>query len=89
MNWAECRPELLAMAEQDLRIRTELAAGGSLFDGYHPRMRAVHDAHAARLAAIMDAAGWRGESQVGREGADAAWLIIQHAMLSERWSAER
>jgi hypothetical protein len=29
------------MAEEDLRVRAELAADGSLFQGYHPRMQAV------------------------------------------------
>ncbi len=46
---------LVGMAEQDLKVRAELAAEGSLFDGHHPGMQAVHDAHATRLAAIMDA----------------------------------
>jgi hypothetical protein len=80
LDWAELRRELLVMAEQDLRVRAELATEGSLFDGYHPRMQAVHDAHAARLEAITDAVGWPGESQVGRDGAAAAWLIVQHAI---------
>ena len=61
MDWSQLRHELLAMAEHDLTIRTELAAAGSLFCGYHPRMQAVHDAHAARLAAILAAHGWPGE----------------------------
>ena len=33
------RDELVAMAEEDQRVRAELASDGSLFDGYHPRMR--------------------------------------------------
>jgi hypothetical protein len=32
------------MVNEDHRVRAELAADGSLFDGYHPRMRAVHEA---------------------------------------------
>jgi hypothetical protein len=80
LNWAELRQELLGMAEHDLRVRAELAADGTLFDGYHPRMQAVHDVHAARLTAIMDVVGWPGESRVGRDGAEAAWLIVQHAI---------
>lgn len=68
------------MAERDLSVRGELAADGSLFHRYHPRMQAVHDANAARLAAIMGEHGWPGEPQVGPEGAEAAWLIAQHAI---------
>ena len=72
--------DLLAMASEDLRVRSELAADGSLFGDYHPRMRAVHDANAARLAAILQEWGWPGEPQVGTRGAKAAWLIVQHAI---------
>jgi hypothetical protein len=68
------------MAAEDLRVRTELAADGSLFEGYHPRMRATHDAHARRLSDIIDSLGWPGLAQVGPEAADAAWLIVQHAI---------
>jgi hypothetical protein len=79
-NWDAIGRELIAMAETDLRVRAELAADGSLFEGYHPRMRAVHDEHAARLAAILEAHGWPGTQRVGEEGAKAAWLIVQHAI---------
>lgn len=68
------------MAEEDLRVRAELAADGSLFEGYHPRMRAVHDAHAARLGEILGRLGWPTEPQVGKDAAEAAWLIVQHAI---------
>jgi hypothetical protein len=43
-------------------------------------MRALHDARAARLAATLDASGWSGESRVGPDGAEAAWLIAQHSI---------
>jgi hypothetical protein len=78
--WTAARIELLAMAEKDLRLRSELEADGSLFQGYEPRMRALHDANAVRLNGILDTLGWPGEPQVGREGAKAAWLIAQHAI---------
>jgi hypothetical protein len=68
------------MAQEDGRVRAELAADGSLFQGYHPRMREVHDRHAGRLADIMAAHGWPGHPEAGRDGAEAAWLIAQHAI---------
>lgn len=68
------------MADEDHRVRAALAADGSLFDGYHIRMRALHDRNATRLLAILRQHGWPGEPQVGREGANAAWLIVQHAI---------
>jgi hypothetical protein len=79
-SWSDIRSELLAMAREDHRVRTELAADGSLFDGYHPRMRAVHEANADRLADILNQRGWPGEPQVGQDGAKAAWLLVQHAI---------
>jgi hypothetical protein len=79
-TWGNVRSELLAMVNEDHRVRAELAADGSLFDGYHPRMRAVHEANADRLAGILSERGWPGEPQVGQDGAKAAWLIVQHAI---------
>ena len=79
-SWDDIRRELLAMVEEDRQVRAELVADGSLFDGYHPRMRAVHEANAARLASILNQRGWPGEPRVGVDGAKAAWLIVQHAI---------
>ena len=79
-DWSAVEADLLAMASEDLRVRSELAADGSLFGDYHPRMRAVHDANAARLDALVQERGWPGEPQVGEAGAKAAWLIVQHAI---------
>lgn len=72
------RDELIRMAEEDLRVREELAADGSLFEGYHPRMAEVHRRNGRRLFEIIDQYGWPGKTLVGEEGADAAWLIVQH-----------
>ena len=74
------RDELAAMAEEDQRMRAELAADGSLFDGHHPRTKAVHDKSAARLSEIIDIHGWPGQRLVGDRAARAAWLILQHAI---------
>jgi hypothetical protein len=79
-EWSVIRVELLAMTQEDRKVRAELAADGTLFEGYHPRMREVHDRHAARLAGILDDHGWPTESLTGPDGAEAAWLIVQHAI---------
>jgi hypothetical protein len=68
------------MARDDLALREELARDGSLFDGYHPRMAALHQRNAARLATLIDTHGWPGRSRVGEDGARAAWLVLQHAI---------
>ena len=76
----QLRHELIRLASDDRQVRNELAADGSLFGGYHPRMEAVHRRNAARLMAILDQYGWPGASLVGSEAAEAAWLIAQHAI---------
>jgi hypothetical protein len=72
--------ELIEMDEYDQAVRAELAADGSLFDGYHPRMAAVHDANAARLGALIALHGWPTEPLVGADGAKAAHRIAQHSI---------
>ena len=79
-DWDRIRTELIAMAHEDQTLREELARDGSLFDGYHPRMRAVHERNAQRLDRILAESGWPGRSQVGEEASGAAWLILQHAI---------
>lgn len=68
------------MRELDETTRAKLAATGELFDGYNAEMEAVHLKNAKRLEEIIDAHGWLGKSQIGEDGAEAAWLIAQHAI---------
>ncbi len=72
--------ELVALIARDDDARVRLAADGTLHDGYHPTMEAVHRANAARLRELVDANGWPGRAQVGAEAASAAWRIVQHAI---------
>ena len=72
------RTELIKMSVEDKRVREELAADGSLFEGYHPRMLEVHQRNGKRLEEVIDEYGWPGKSLVGQDGAEAAWLILQH-----------
>ena len=68
----EIRETLLALVAEDERVRTELAAGGSLHQGYNARMREVHDRNGVRLESIIGGYGWPGFHLVGRDGAEAA-----------------
>lgn len=74
------KQRLVAMVEEDQRVRDSLASTGELFQGYAPRMAEVHRRHALELQSILDLFGWPGKSFVGAEGAQAAWLILQHAI---------
>ena len=68
------------MARRDAETRARLAADGSLFEGYHPEMRAVHESNAAALDELIGQHGWPGEDLAGGDGAEAAWRIAQHAI---------
>lgn len=68
------------MRTEDERVREELASDGSLYEGYHPRMAEVHLKNSARLLDIINEHGWTGKSMVGEAGAEAAWIIVQHAI---------
>jgi hypothetical protein len=43
------------------------------------RVRAVDAANTARMKRIVAERGWPGRSLVGDDGAQAAWLLVQHA----------
>ena len=79
--YPEIRQELLRLyyAEQNLRRRitgrgvsNELASAIEANDRYHAR----------KLEMIVDQIGWPTISKVGKDGAHAAWSIIQHAVFN-------
>ena len=76
----ELRLELLEMAAIDLKVRHELDRRGVLNDCYHPEMEAVHARNASRLKQILAEHGWPTRALVGDDGAESAWLIVQHAI---------
>ncbi|MCI0603505.1 hypothetical protein L0156_10895 [bacterium] len=76
----ELRNQLLRLIEEDERVREELATDGSLFEGYHQRMEAVHRKNAAQLRTIIQEHGWPGLDLVGKDGEEAAWRIAQHSI---------
>jgi len=74
------RDELLEMARRDEAVRAELVASGELFGGYEARMARVHERNARHLDRIIESVGWPGTDLVGPDGAEAAWIILQHAI---------
>lgn len=78
------RRELLQRVEQDQAIRKELISKGI----EHPdkallaRMQAIDTANTERVRAIVRQYGWPSPELVGRDGAEAAFLIVQHAELA-------
>jgi hypothetical protein len=84
VEWLEWIPalkaQLVTMVELDVGVREELAASGSLQEGYHQRLERVHLRNAARLDRILDEEGWPRKSVVGDDAATAAWTIVYHAI---------
>lgn len=70
------------MAEEDQQVLQELIDKGELgTNEFHPRIKAVHEKNNSRIKEIIGQHGWPGFSLVGEEGSEAAWLIVQHAVL--------
>ena len=63
-----------------MRVRDELLAANERGGTYVPRMEAVHVKNAARLRELIERHGWPAEDLAGKDGAEAAWLIAQHAI---------
>jgi hypothetical protein len=73
------RDELLARMAKDVAAReaverTDFRDAGSL-----AQLRAVEADNTARMKALVAAGGWPTRSRVGERGAEAAWLLVQHA----------
>jgi hypothetical protein len=51
-------------------------------------MRAIDSANTTWLKGVVAEHGWPGRSLVGRDGADAAYLITQHAVHDAPFQAE-
>lgn len=70
---AALREELLRMAADDQEVRHSAGKGD------FSRWEAVDAANLARLKQIVSQVGWPTVAMVGTDGANAAWLIAQHA----------
>ena len=79
----ELRDELLAMQEVDQKARTQAPTSQENGD-----IAAVDQAHTARLKEIVQLYGWPTNSLVGKDGANAAWLLAQHADLDPSFQRE-
>lgn len=74
------REQLLAMADQDQAIRAQLNAAGVKPDvALLERLRQLDGQHAAQLAQWMAAGNLPTAAQVGSDGMQALWLLVQHA----------
>jgi hypothetical protein len=79
------RRELLERVKVDQNLRAGLIRGGreesnsSRVESVEARLKEVDRANTQRMKEIVAAFGWPGRSLVGLDGAQAAFLLVQHA----------
>jgi hypothetical protein len=74
------RAELLTLAQADQAAREGFGAAAAANDTvYLKRLLASDSARTLRLKEIVQVYGWPTSALVGRDGADAAWLLLQHS----------
>lgn len=83
------RQELLARREEDQAARRALmAAGPQGSPEASARLKAVDAKNTAWMKSVVKKKGWPGASTVGVDGADAAFLLVQHADQDPAFQAE-
>jgi len=75
------RRELLKRVEQDQAIRNQLIKQGvrNPDKTVLARMQLIDNANTERIKAIVSRYGWPDPELVGRDGSEAAFLLVQHA----------
>jgi hypothetical protein len=76
---ANARRELEARGREDQKVREHFGEGGRLDSAQIVAMMRVDSANTNWLKAYVAKWGWPTRAQVGKEGVDAAFLIVQHA----------
>jgi hypothetical protein len=71
------RAELLGMREADQTARNTITNRND--PAAMLRLRHIDTAHSIRMRQILDQHGWPGFSLVGRDGSDAAGVLVQHS----------
>ena len=71
MPSTDLRNTLLGLQQRDLSVREELAADGSLYEGYHPRMEEVHRDNARQLRELIQRFGWPNEQLASAVGVNS------------------
>ena len=75
------RAELLKLVQEDQAIRNEQIRKGSAFpdQAITARMAVIDAAGTVRMKEIVKRYGWPGPDLVGQDGADAAFMLVQHS----------
>ena len=74
----ELRRELLALAERDQAVRAAAMKSQDPVE-VAETIDAIDTETTARMKAVVAKHGWPGKALVGKDGAHAAWLLVQHS----------
>lgn len=83
----ELRAELLARMEKDQSLRKQSSAGGEAAQAAAKECMRVDADNTAWLEQVVARHGWPSRTLVGKDGAFAAWLLVQHADQSPDFQA--
>ncbi|MCL5774090.1 MAG: hypothetical protein M1536_06890 [Firmicutes bacterium] len=67
------------MTKEDQEIRNKVIEAQFNDPALAAKMQEIDSKNLKRMKEIIKRFGWPGESLVGKDGADAAWLLVQHA----------
>jgi hypothetical protein len=73
------RKELLRMMKEDQDARQEALKSQPPKEAAARKVQEIDGKNTARMKEIIDKQGWPGQKLVGKDGAHAAWLLVQHA----------
>lgn len=73
------RTELIALEKKDQAVRQGITPDSVRDSAFIKRERVTDSANTARMRAILARYGWPGKSMVGAQGANAAFILIQHS----------
>jgi len=82
MTYPEYSLKIIALRDQDLKLRQELLDRGELNEGYNKEMELLHLKNTHTLEEIIDDIGYPTIDKVGQEASEATWIIIQHSISS-------
>ena len=77
---ADARQQLAGRGQRDQAVREGFGVGGVVDSAQAALMTRTDSANSAWLKAYVAQWGWPTAQQVGREGVNAAFLIVQHAV---------
>jgi len=80
MKYSEIAKRIITLKQKDDALRQKLIESGELSKGYNPEMERLHISNAIKLESIIHEIGFPCRDKVGQDAANAAWIIVQHAI---------